>query len=77
MKNKKIFVSPLTKDVYLCDVNAKGIITRKNKLSEDDLYNFIAGCVCGLENKFGNHFEFGDDKMKIEIKIINKEEQND
>jgi len=73
LNNTKIFVSPLTKETYLCTVNTKNIITARRKLDDDEKFNFIAGCVAGLEDKYGNAFEFGDDKIKIKIEIKNLE----
>ena len=68
LNNVKIFNSPITKEVYLCSINSRNIITEKRKLNEDDIAEFIFGTVIALESKYGSDIRLEDDKLSIEIK---------
>ena len=72
LDNIKIFNSPITKDVYLCSVNQKNIITDKRKLNEQDMMEFIFGIVKTLENKYGSDIKLEDDLMKINIQTLHR-----
>ena len=52
LDNVRIFNSPITKDVYLCSVNSKNIITDKRKLDENEMMEFVFGIVKTLEKKY-------------------------
>lgn len=71
LNNIKIFVSPLTQQVYLCNVNGN-TIKEKYKLNKDELVEFLTGSVLGLAEELTNEFYIEDDKLKIDIKITYK-----
>ena len=72
LDNIKIFNSPITKDVYLCSVNSKNIITDKRKLDENEMMEFIFGIVETLEKTYGSDIKIADDLMEINIEVLHK-----
>lgn len=71
LNNIKIFVSPLTQQVYLCNVNGN-TIKEKYKLNKNELIDFFAGSALGLAEELTNEFYIEDDKLKIDVKITHK-----
>ena len=72
LDNVRIFNSPITKDVYLCSVNSKNIITDKRKLDENEMMEFVFGIVKTLEKKYGSDIKIADDLMEINIEVLHK-----
>ena len=72
LDNVKIFNSPITKDVYLCSINSKNIITDKRKLDENEMMEFVFGIVKTLEKKYGSDIKIADDLMEINIEVLHK-----
>ena len=72
LDNVKIFNSPITKDVYLCSVTQRNIITDKRKLDENEMIEFIFGIVKTLEKKYGSDIKIADDLMTINIEVTYK-----
>ena len=72
LHNIKIFNSPITKDVYLCSVNSKNIITDKRKLDEDKMMEFMFGIVETLEKSYGSDIKLEDDRKIINIEVVYK-----
>ena len=73
LDNVKIFNSPITKDVYLCSVNSKNIITDKRKLDENEMMEFVFGIVKTLEKKYGSDIKFEDDLLIINVEVLHKQ----
>lgn len=73
LDNIKIFNSPLTKDVYLCSVNKNNIITKKRKLDEQEMMEFVFGIVKTLEGKYGSNIKFEDDLLIINVEVLHKQ----